>query len=83
MASSDIGDDAAAALCLPAAASPGHMAGYDGTTPETAPDVKSVAALLDELLIADPAASQLPAATVALAETLSPLQRLLALCGQV
>lgn len=42
-----------------------------------------MSALLDELLISDPAASQVPAATAAPAEALSPLQRLLALCGQV
>ncbi len=63
------------------------MASNDGDTArETAmgsPGVKSVSALLDELLISDPAANELLAAIAAPAEALSPLQRLLALCGQV
>ena len=87
MVCSGIADFPATGSPLPATAGPGQLASYDdGTASETAPgspDVKSVSALLDELLIADPAASQLPAATVAPAEALSPLQRLLALCGQV
>ena len=86
MAGSDIVDDAATGSPLAATASPEPVPGHDYAANDTingSPDVKSVSALLDELLIGDPAAAQLPAATVAPAESLSPLQRLLALCGQV